>query len=283
MDSEVGILLKMKSMLGEMSPAEQKVIAYVIENPDMVIHLSVAGLAENCGSSEATVIRACRSIGMSGYQNLKVTLAQSLVSPIKSIHDEIDDNDSPRTIINKVFDSTIHTLNYSRDILDFDMVEQAAELISSAEKVLIFGVGNSHSVVNDMQHKLLRLGINAVGFTDSHMQVIAAASAKPHDVIIGISHSGSSIDVVESVKTCKNNGSKVISISYFGHSPLNKIADVILSTASKETEYRVLAISSRIAQSVITDCFYTLIAIKNKDRVLSLFSKIEEGMEIKKY
>jgi len=283
MDKEIGILLKMQSLYEQMSNAEKKVVSFIISNPDKVIHLSVTGLAESSGVSDATVVRTCRKIGMSGYQNLKVTLAQSLVSPIKSIHNEIDESDSASTLTNKVFDSTIHTLNYTRDVLDFRAIEQAAELISTASRVIVFGVGNSHSVVLDLQHKLLRLGINAVCFTDSHMQVVVAASAGRGDTVVGISHSGSSIDVVEAVRTCKENGAKVIGISSFGHSPLSKLADVNLVTASKETEFRISAISSRIAQIVIIDCLYTLIAIGDRERSLANFLKIEEGMEKKKY
>lgn len=283
MRKEIGIILKMESLLGEMSAAEQKVISYIIENPEKVIHLSVAGLAENCDSSEASVIRACRKLDLNGYQHLKVVLAQSLVSPIQSINHEIDDNDSPWTIISKVFESTSHALNYTKDVLDFNMVEQAAKLIATANKVIIFGLGNSHSAVIDMQHKLSRLGINAIGVTDSHLQVIIAASSLPGDVAVGISHSGSSIDVVESIRTCKDNGAKIITMSSFGKSPLTKLSDVVLATASKETEYMVLAMSSRIVQLVIIDCLYTLIAMEDKERLFPHFNEIEEGMGRKKY
>jgi len=283
MDSQAGILLKMQTLVKNMSKAEQKVISYILSRPEQVIHLSVSGLAENSGVSEATVVRTCRKIGMSGYQDLKVTLAQSLISPLKSIHEEIDAGDSPTVVIHKVFESTKHTLDYTRDILDVRTVEQAAKCLQDAARVIIFGVGNSHSVVIDMQHKLMRLGINATGFTDSHMQVIAAAVATPDTIVVGISNSGSSIDVVEAVKTCKLKGCKTISLTNIGRSPLSKICDINLVTASRETEFRVIALSSRVAQMVIIDCIYTLIALNKKDEAMHNFLKIEEGMRPKKY
>jgi RpiR family carbohydrate utilization transcriptional regulator len=283
MNSQAGIILKMQALVKNMSKAEQKVISYILSRPEQVIHLSVTGLAENSGVSDATVVRTCRKIGMSGYQDLKVTLAQSLISPLKSIHEEINAGDSPTVVVQKVFESTIHTLNYTQDVVDVRTIEQAAKLLQDATRVIIFGVGNSHSVVIDMQHKLMRLGINATGFTDSHMQVIAAAVVTPDTIVVGISNSGSSIDVVEAVKTCKIKGCKIISLTSFGRSPLSKISDVNLVTASRETEYRVIALSSRVAQMVIIDCIYTLIALDKKDEALANFLKIDEGMRSKKF
>ena len=280
---EPALILKMKALHNTLGSAEKKVVDYMISHPEEVIYLSVSGLAEKSGTSDATVVRACRKLGMQGYQELKVTLAQDIVTPLQSIHEEISENDTPSVILDKVFQSSIHTLQFTRDLIDKKEVENAADVLSKAGRVNIYGLGNSHSVAVDMQHKLMRLGINACAYTDSHMQCIASSYLGKDDAVVGISHSGSSRDIVEAVELAKENGAATICISNFGRSPLSDISDIKLNTASKETKYRIVALASRIAQIAIIDTLYTIIALKKKQEIVAGFHKLESALEKKKY
>jgi RpiR family carbohydrate utilization transcriptional regulator len=276
------LLLKMKSLYSSLSKAEQQVVDYIIENPEKVIYLSVAGLAENSGVSDATVVRTCRSLGLNGYQDLKVTLAQDIVTPLQSIHEEIEESDDASVIINKVFQGTMHALTFTHDTLNVDSVVKAAETIMQARLLVIIGLGNSHSIALDFQHKMLRLGIKAVAHSDSHMQAIVCSNLSSEDVLFAISHSGSSKDIVDSTRIAKSQGAKTISLTNIGVSPLNKITDIQLYTASKETKYRIVAMSSRIAQMAVIDSIYTIIAAKTPT-VVESFRKIEKMLNPKKY
>jgi RpiR family carbohydrate utilization transcriptional regulator len=276
------LLLKMKALRSTLSKAEQQVVDYIIENPEKVIYLSVAGLAENSKVSDATVVRTCRRLGLNGYQDLKVTLAQDIVTPLQSIHEEINLDDSAFVIVSKVFQGTLHAINFTHDTIKVESIEKAADAIMNARTVAIFGLGNSHSIAIDLQHKLMRLGINAVAYVDSHMQAIKATHLGQGDVVFAISHSGSSTDIVDSTKIAKNNGATTISLTNIGSSPLSKITDIQLYTASKETKYRIVALSSRIAQMVIIDSIYTIIACK-KPGCVELFHSLEKSLNKKKY
>jgi len=276
------LLLKMKSLYPSLSKAEQQVVDYIIENPEKVIYLSVAGLAENSGVSDATVVRTCRSLGLNGYQDLKVTLAQDIVTPLQSIHEEIEEGDDASVIISKVFQGTMHALTFTHDTLNVDSVVKAAEAIMKARMLVIIGVGNSHSIALDFQHKMLRLGIKAVAHSDSHMQAIVCSNLSSEDVLFAISHSGSSRDIVDSTRIAKSQGATTISLTNIGVSPLNKITDIQLYTASKETKYRIVAMSSRIAQMAVIDSIYTIIAARTPT-VVETFRKIEKMLNPKKY
>jgi DNA-binding MurR/RpiR family transcriptional regulator len=276
------LLLKMKSLYNTLSKSEQQVVNYIMENPEKVIYLSVAGLAENSGVSEATVVRACRRLGLNGYQDLKVTLAQDIVTPLQSIHEEIQEGDDASKIIEKVFQGTLHALTFTHDTLKAESVVKAAEAIMKARSLIIIGLGNSHSIALDFQHKMLRLGINAVAHADSHMQAIVCSNLTKDDVLFAISHSGSSKDIVDSTKIAKMQGATTISLTNIGSSPLSKITDIQLYTASKETKYRIVAMSSRIAQMAVLDSIYTIIAAKTPTSVDS-FRRIEKMLNSKKY
>ena len=279
--SSPALLLRLEALRPSMSPAEKQVVDYILKSPEEVIHLSVSGLAENSGVSDATVVRTCRNIGFDGYQDFKVTLAQDIVTPLQSIHEEIDYKDSVEVVIDKVFQGAFHTLNFTHDTIKASSIENAANSIINAKRICVVGQGNSHAIAVDLQHKLLRLGLNVIAYADSHLQTIAITYLSENDVLFCISHSGSSVDVIEDAKLAKKNGAIVISLTNIGSSPLSKISDINLFTASKETKYRIVALNSRIAQLAIIDTIYTLIAIRLPESSEN-FHRIEKALETKK-
>ncbi len=277
------LLVKIQAMHDSFSKAEKKVSSYIIEQPEKVIRYSVTELADNAGVSEATIIRVCRKLGLAGYQDLKVTLAQSIISPLQAINESIQEDDDYKEIIRKVFNTIIEALNYTLNVLDYDALKAAADLIYQAKKVVVIGVGNSAAIAMDLCHKLLRLGCNVISSSDSHIQVIISCCCNEGNVMVAISHSGSSKDIVEAAKLWKNGGGKLITITNIGRSPLNKLADISLVTASRETKYKFSALPSRACQIAIIDAIYTLITLAHKEDIIKRFMQIDKCLREKKY
>ena len=273
--------LRIRAILPNLSKAEQRVIHYILDNPSAVISMSVAALAEQSRVSDATVIRACRSAGFSNYQDMKVTVAGSLLSPLQVVNAEILPEDSKETVIDKVFSSNIQTLQYTHSVLDRQSIILAAEKIAGAGQVLIFGMGSSGAIAHDLEHKLLRLGKRVHAFSDSHLQQIAAVGCAPEDVVVAISQSGSSVDVVDAARRCKENGAYIIAMTNVGKTPLSKTADVCLFSATDEARYHISSLTSRIAQMTIIDCLYTLIAL-GSEHAADLFREIDKALIRKK-
>ena len=271
--SLAALLLRIENSLPNLSKSERKVAEYIRGNPRGIIDLSVAALADACGVSDPTVVRAYKKLGFSGYEDLKLTLAQATVSPDEIIHEEISAEDSVQAVRDKVF-------QFTRDMLEPETLAAAAQLLMNARKIVIFGLGGSAPVAMDLHHKLLRLGLNAAVYTDPHLQVIACNYLDERDAVFAVSHSGSSRCVVDSTQTAKHRGAKVISLTSAGKNPLSKLADISLNTNSKETKYRVVSIASRVAALTIADSIYTYIAMRT-DGAKSL--QIEKSMESLKY
>ena len=253
---------RIRNMLPELSKAEAQVAEYIAASPDEVINLSVSALADCCGVSEPTVIRACRTLGFSGYQALKIALIQSTSAPIQFEGEEVNAQDSMSGVIQKVFGAATDAITLTRDSLDVQAMEKAAEALVRAKRILIFGVGGSAAVATDVQHKFLRLGLDAHAYSDTNLQTITATFAGKDDVVFAISHSGSSKAVVDNTQLAKSNGATVISLSSMGKSPLTELADISLYTAANETRYRIVAISSRIAELTIIDTLYSYMSFR---------------------
>ena len=280
MDREDSALkFKIRSLIPELSRSEAAVAEYILNHSDDVIDLSVSALADLCGVSEPTVIRACRTMGFSGYQALKIALIKSAENTIAYSGEEVLAEDDMKLSIQKVFGAANDAINLTRDSLDTKAMEKAADMLINAKRILIFGVGGSAAVAADVQHKFLRLGFNAQALSDLNMQAISAAYAGEGDVIFAISHSGSSKVVVDNASLAAKNGAKVISLSSMGKSPLTEIADISLFTAANETRYRIVAISSRIAELTIIDTLYSYMAFRTgKAENLTIEKAIEDQM-----
>ena len=171
----------------------------------------------------------------------------------------------------------------TKKILDSANLDEACQKIISANKIVVFGLGNSSSVAIDASHKLLRAGLNAIAYNDNHMQVIAASHLTEKDVAIGISHSGSSKDIVDALKIAKEHGATTIAITNSGKSPIIKQSDIVLATSSKETKYNILALSSRIAQLAIIDTMYFHIVYNRYNDALKSIQDTEHALLTKKY
>lgn len=249
-------------MIPELSKSEAAVAEYIAANPEEVINLSVSALADCCGVSDPTVVRACRNLGFSGYQACKIALIQSTSNTVQFAGEEVTAEDSMSAAIQKVFGAAADAVFLTRNSLDPAVLEKAAETLLKAKRIYIFGVGGSAAVAADVQHKFLRLGLDAQALSDVNLQTMTAAFAGKQDVVFAISHSGSSKVVVDNTQLAKSNGAFVISLSSMGKSPLTELADITLHTAANETRYRIVAISSRIAELTIVDTLYSYMSFR---------------------
>ena len=285
-ESAPALIAKIIAQIPSLTKSEQRVATYITQTPQSVIFQSITELADCSNTSEATVVRTCKNLGFSSYQEFKVLLAQAIANPDQVIYGaiRIEDNAPVATIVDSVFESTVQTLRLTQNALDVRTVEQAAELLCHAKRVFILGLGGSHAIAIDLQHKLLRLGIDAVYHPDLHMQRISIANqAGPEDVLFAISHSGSSKDVVDNVEIAKKANAKIIALTGAMKSPLSSCADVLLYTLSDETKHSIASVSSRLAQLVVIDVLHTIISNRDKEAVASRLENVYAQMASLKY
>ncbi len=277
------ILLKIKRLYSEMGGSERKIADWLTTNFQEIIGLSINELATRCGCGEATIVRFSRRLGLSGYQELKLKIAQESVNIAQGGVMGVEQNDSCYDIFNKRIRDIAVALENTKSVLSPAEVEKAANVIKDAKRIVIFGLGNSASIAVDAQHKFLRAGLDAIAYCDNHMQAIAASHLHKGDVAIGVSHSGASIDVVDALKTARETGATTICITNFGESPINEYSDIVLNTRSDETKYSLLAMSSRIAQLAIFDAIYTYIVMHSNKAAVRAIKDAETALHSKKY
>lgn len=275
------VIVKIRSMYDDMGRSEKKIADYILEHGTSMIGLSITELSAICGCGDATVVRFSRRLGLSGYQELKIKIAQQTDSI--SYNKGIGAGDTCYDIFQKRKNEVALALENTSKSLAADLLEQAAVAISRARRILIVGLGSSAPVALDAQHKFLRAGLNAAAYSDNHLQAIAVSHVGEEDVVIAVSHSGASVDIVEALKLAKSKGATTIAVTHAGKSPLQKYSDITLYTDAEETQYSILGMSSRIAQLVIFDSIYSYLVLHMSDQVIREIEATEAALQGKKY
>ncbi|MBQ8492246.1 MAG: MurR/RpiR family transcriptional regulator [Acidaminococcaceae bacterium] len=272
----------LRSSYNGLTKSEQKLADYILKNPADVMHMTMSELADATSSADATVFRFCQKLGFSGFQGLKQALAGDLFSPAESLSQEVGPEDTPQEITRKVFQDMIDALQTTGKMLDYRALEQAMDIISRANRVDAYGYGGSGVVAQDIAHRFMRFGMDVHAYSDPHLQIASASLLKPEDVVIAISHTGASIDLLKVLEMARSRGSKIILITSYLKSPATKLADVVLTGMARETNYRSEAMASRLVHLAILDCLYTGVMLRRMDDYIDNMKQVRKAIAAQK-
>ncbi|RZK03992.1 MAG: MurR/RpiR family transcriptional regulator [Novosphingobium sp.] len=276
-------LARIRTSLPQMSKIATRVAEYVLAHPRDVVGMSITELADAVDASEGSVINFCRGIGLSGFQQLKLSLAQEIVQPVQFIHEDLDRDDATGTVCRKVFHSGIQALSDTLSVLDPSALAQAVETIRAARRVEIYGIGSSAPIAEDTHYRMLRIGLDARVVIDSHVQAISASRCTSEVAVLTISHSGATNETVASTRLAREAGAKTIVITNFGRSPIQAYADTVLFTMARETRFRTEAMASRIAQLCVIDALIAALALADYDRSTDALRQTFDVLSIKRF
>nr|WP_148309890.1 MurR/RpiR family transcriptional regulator [Kutzneria albida] len=262
--SEASPLVRIRSLLPGLARAEQRVAKVVLENPAVVSHRSITEVAEAAGTSETTVTRFCKAIGVGGYPELRIALAADTARTAarvdRDLGSDIAPTDGLAQVVGKVAFADARAVEETAEQLDVATLGKVVELVASAGRVDVYGVGASAFVAADLQQKLHRIGRVSFAWSDTHIMLTSAAVLTGADVAFGISHTGATADTVEALRVAREHGATTVALTNFPRSPISEVADHVLTTAARETTFRSGAMSSRIAQLTVIDCLFIGVA-----------------------
>jgi DNA-binding MurR/RpiR family transcriptional regulator len=255
-------------MYNDMGKSEKKVADWLFTHSGEVLPYSITDLASMCESSEATIVRFSKRLGCTGYQDLKITLARE--SDKKVIAPTITGADDCFSIFEKICNDAYMSLERTKRSLSAEAMTKAANAICDARRVVLIGLGTSAQVAEDASNKFLRAGCNSAAYADTHMQAIAVSQLRPGDTVIGISQSGASKDIVESMKVAKSRGAHTIAITSREKSPIARCSEIVLLTDTEETRHSSLGLNSHLSRIVVIDSLCYKLVYESKDRAQTI-------------
>jgi RpiR family carbohydrate utilization transcriptional regulator len=280
------MLDRIKASLPSLAPAEQRVGKLVLADPRAFAKLPVTELADRAHVSKPTVVRFCRSVGYDGLSDFKLKLAGSVSEGVPFIHRSVDADDKTSDIAVKVIDNTVAAfLKYRNDASSFAL-EHAAQALASTQKtnrrIEFYGVGNSGIVAQDAQHKFFRLGVNAIAYSDGHMQVMSASMLQPGDCAVIISNSGRTRDLMDACDIAKKQGATTIVITASG-SPLASAGHIHLTADHPEGYDKYSPMVSRLLHLLIIDILATTVALRIGEALQPALRDMKKNLSSKRY
>lgn len=259
------VLVRLRALRPSLSPAEDRVAERVLADPRGTAEMTISELATAATTSETTVLRFSKRLGLSGYPRLRLALAEESARPraLAASQTDISAADSIDDVIRKIALADASAVEETAEQLDRDTLTEVAKKIARAGRVDVYGSGASFVVAIDLQQKLHRIGCVTFAWSDPHIALTSAALLGPRDIAIGISHSGTTRETIEATSRAKANGAAAVAITNFPLSPLARTADLVLTTAARETALRSGATASRIAALTVVDCLYIAVAQRN--------------------
>ena len=265
----MSILKILGAKLESMTQADREIAQFIIENPERMLNLSSAQLAEETGRSQSSVVKFSQKLGYEGYQQLKLAVnkakAQEFHAPAGVIHGSIDASDSYMTILQKLIGSKLLSMRETAAVNTEETIDLAIDSLLSARRIQLAGVGASSLVARDFSYKLLKLGRTVLVDSDSHIQISNASALKDEDLLIALSHSGRSMETLRIAELAKVRGATVLSVTGLHQNPLHDLADISLFTVADEERVRSSAITSRDAQLMLTDMLFILLLRRQAD------------------
>jgi DNA-binding MurR/RpiR family transcriptional regulator len=274
-----GGLKMLQNMLLQLPASERKIAQYILENPQSILNSTVNDIGAQAKTSGAAVIRLCKSLGLNGFQDLKVRIAGDLVKPAEQGYRDIEPGESYFSIVQKTTSNSIQSIRDSAEIINYEELERAVQTLLSAQNVHFFGIGASNIIAKDAQQKFLRIQKNATAFTDTHLVATLIANAKKDDVVFAISHSGETAEVIKVISLAKERGVKTISLTKYGQSSVASSADIKLFTSySGEPAFRSAATSSRLAQLYMMDILFLSMATVQYEQTVQAIDQTRDAI-----
>lgn len=279
-------LSRMQSELPNMTRTQRRIAELILDNPSAVVKNSITDLCEIAGvKSPASIVRFYKLLDFNGYKEFKIALAQELARrTFYHSYEDINIDDSPSDIKNKIFSGAISTLVTNSQLENIEVYEQARDLILGANRIIFLGYAASAAICYYAHFRFTELGFTCHFSPDSHINATVLARPNPGDLVFCISYSGETRDVIAPLEKFAHKDLNLITLTSNKDSTLAQLADVVLLTQSEEENILTDALSTRVAQMCTIDSLFSIVSLSMGEEALSRLITIRRTfLDYKRY
>ena len=186
-------------------------------------------------------------------------------------------------ILHSIEETHVQSIQNTIRLLDESAVQESVQAIFKASRIMTFGVGASAAVADDLAQKLTRVGFPIYDASDFHKAAVLASQLGERDVIILISHSGSTSEVVEVAEIARKKGVHLIAVTRFGETPLSRIVNTKLYVSAVEPQIRLAATTSRIGALTVIDVLLVSLANQFRDEIYDALEDTRNAVKSHKF
>lgn len=282
MEHNQTVMDRISVLYDQLFDAEKKIAKFILNHHKEVVDMTVSELAEASDVSVASVSRFCRKVGLKGFHQLKIGLAQEMVESYGegATSNDILLDDIPQSLQN-ILANKIEELKQTVNQIDPKSFETILGLLKNAKRVQVMAVGNTIPVAIDAAFKFNELGIPTTAGTIWETQLSYAYTLREGDVLLAISNSGESNKVLEAVEIVNANGGTTIGITNSPQSAIGEEVQYHITTATREKLFLDEFCFSRVSATTVIEILFLFltVSIENSHNTMT---KCEERFAVDK-
>lgn len=275
---------KISAAYYELTAAEKKTADFIMANQGRSQYLSIAELAEYSGVAEATVSRFCRRLGYKGYNAFRLALANAAFTQRPEaglLSGPIESTDSFEQMCRKLYAADQEAMRQTLELVDTETVCRAADLLHAAGRVVCMGQGGSMLMAEEASHLFSTVSGKFSAVQDSHLQIIAAVNMQEDDVILFFSFSGATKDLIDTMRTARERGVKILLVTRFPKSPGAQMADLVLPCGANESPLQLGSVPAKIAQMFLLDVLFSEFCRRDLESCRETRARLASALEAK--
>ena len=272
------MLSDIQQLTPDLSRAEQRVARWVVQHPKQASRATLAEVARECGTSEPTVIRFCRAVGLDGFREFTIRLTEDLSRPVSNVHNDVNADDSASDAVTKVMDASIRSLIDMRATISSLPVDEAVAVFTTARQIAFAGLGASGHVASDACQKFFRLGTPCTALTNTPDILQFAGVAEAPDVLVIISHGGRWRELAHAARLATERGVKVIALTN-QESNLASVASIVFPCEGVEDPSVYTPMSSRLAHLALLDSLQVALALALGEAAVDKLQRSKHALE----
>lgn len=276
----IGPQIRMR--LPELTDKERVIVHYLLAKGSEINALTIAEVAQAHEVSEALIVKLSKKLGYNGFRELRDKIHRYSQLPVSDLYQEIDPDDSPAVIVQKIFRTAIQALEETIAILNINDFARAVDILIDARQRDFYGVGGSATIIKDASHKFLRIGVRTNVCDDAHLMMMSASLLDARDAVLVVSHSGQTTAVLEAARLARNNGARIIALTNYPNSALAGIADVVLLSTARGSALMSENAAARIAQLNIIDALFVCVAQRDMQQAEGNLEKTMSSVQQKR-
>jgi RpiR family carbohydrate utilization transcriptional regulator len=249
-----------RALTPSLVPSEAKVAKALLEHADDIASWSAARLAAETGTSPATVIRACQSLGYTGLNEFRDALARAAKDDAAG---RTGAGDEVAAALEQTVAAGIEQLQAMASILDRGEFARAVTAIGEARRLLMVTVSDLAMLGQYAVFHFALVGRTAEAPTDVITMHALAGMLEPGDVCLAVGHSGTNAITIRIGQAAAAAGATVIAVTSFARGALADLADIHLAVGTPHQENLTHSMTRiRVSQMLLIDALQNALALR---------------------
>lgn len=232
----------------ELTSVEKSVADFFLSNTKL-IDFNSKNMSKLLYVSEATLSRFAKKCGYKGFRELIYVYKKDL--------SESEQEKDISALSMRVHDNYLKLLNESYELLDEPQMRRIASLVNKCKRVCVYGMGSSGFAANEFRLRFMRTGLYVEAITDSQMIQMNSALVDEDNLVIAISLSGKTKEILTGICLAKKRNAKVVLITSNKNVRESEYCDEVLYVATSKNLDGGTMISPQFPILVMIDVFYT--------------------------